>query len=766
MTDARRDPGAPAPLPRRSLVFACLIHGAALAWAAASLPVPPRAAFVVGAYALAAGHAATAVLAATRLAALRVLWRTLAFASLAFLACCVWQVSTTAAYVAALYGGLGRGIAAALAVALSPVALLTLPFALWGIACSGRGRPPGRRALALASALLLGSASAASWHSVSRAAFEPLGGAPPHGGTLAAELERRLPDWSELPAATGSTAEGLGATGPARCDRPPLGSDDLATVAVRYLGAASAGVETRIRCLQGDPAQLPRQLGELLRAEALRGPVKIDWVVAARPLVSGPAPLAALELRPGLDGVCLAGACLMPWQLVLGDHFTAMQPLAFVPDFRFGFDPASVRTALGAAPSADVRGLFAIRVISLTLDRTGAVHSLSRLRSPARDLAPRALARAARRAERHLARSQLPDGAFAYLRDVVTGDVISETVSIQRQAGVTLVLCELGRDRDAVTRVARRALARLSRWERRRGDVSGLTRNSRATLGSLGEAALPLVALLECRSTVGPDFDALIGRLGRLLLALQREDGGFHPRFDFDRGVAVPGPAQLYADGQAVYALSLLERLANSGVEVVGLPTHAEVRTAVERAMDFFAGRYWDHPLSGAFFIEENWHCLAARASLVHHRNDGYERFCLEYTAFRSRFILDASSGVASDFFGGFGFGNLFPPQTVPTAGFGETLAAAMAIKRSRGEDIDSERPLLELVLQFLLRQQWTEASCFACARPTRIVGGFSESPVSPSLRIDFTQHALAAIGHGARALEWQRSDGSGELIE
>ena len=242
--------------------------------------------------------------------------------------------------------------------------------------------------------------------------------------------------------------------------------------------------------------------------------------------------------------------------------------------------------------------------------------------------------------------------------------------------------------------------------------------------------------------------------MGRLLLALQRADGGFHPDFDLERARIVPGPDPLFAAGQAVFALSLLEkRISDAAAEgaATDFPSHEEVRSAVERAMDYFAGDYWDHPLRDFFFIEENWHCLAARASLGHHRNDGYERFCLDYAAFQSRLGLDEHSGVSDDFIGGFGFGNLFPPQNTPTAGFGETLAAAMAIKAARGADLTADRRVLERILRFLVRQQWNDLTCFACARPPRVVGGFSESMSSPILRIDYTQHAWSAIGHGAR---------------
>ena len=38
-------------------------------------------------------------------------------------------------------------------------------------------------------------------------------------------------------------------------------------------------------------------------------------------------------------------------------------------------------------------------------------------------------------------------------------------------------------------------------------------------------------------------------------------------------------------------------------------------------------------------------------------------------------------------------------------------------------------------------------------ADPGQVEGGFSESSISSSIRIDYVQHALAAIGHGRAAL-------------
>lgn len=762
MAEAAPSKRADPPLPRWSLVLVCAIHAGVFAWAAATLPWHGGTPFAITAAALAIVHALTALMAALRAGALAPVWRTLSAVSLVFLAWCLWQVIATATYVATLYGTLGRGIAAALGIALAVVVLFTLPVACWGLACTKWRASPRRAALA---ALLAGTLAAAClWRSGAEARTRPL---PTEGARpieLSAAIAANLPERRRSPTPESGELPSLDPAGPAHCEHPPTGGGRRATLIVRYLAAGAEGVETRTRCLQGDAGRLPAELGTLVGAEALWGPVKIDWIVAARALVPRPFSIEGLELRPGLDGVCLGGRCLMPWQLVLGDQFDAITPLPFIPDFRFGFAPAAVRGALGADAEAGVRALTAIEVVSLVLDRKGQLHRLRRLREPAPALDADRLARAALGAERHVAGAQREDGAFPHALDPVTGRAASGRATLPRQAGTTLAMCELGRDRERVARVARRSLAAMSRFERRSGELSGLVRETGGSWAGLGQNALPLIAFLACREHVGDEFDGLSARLGRLLLALQRADGGFHPGFDLQRARVVPGPVPLFASGQAVFALSLLEKRASHAaaeVGAAGVPSHEEVRDAVERAMNHFAGDYWDHPLRDFFFIEENWHCLAARASLGHHRNDGYERFCLDYAAFHSRYSLDEHSDVSDDFVGGFGFGNLFPPQNTPTAGFGETLAAAMAIKAARGADLAADRRVLERTLRFLVRQQWNEWTCFACARPRRIAGGFSKSMSSPSLRIDYTQHAWSAIGHGAPWLHLPGDDGT-----
>jgi hypothetical protein len=95
-----------------------------------------------------------------------------------------------------------------------------------------------------------------------------------------------------------------------------------------------------------------------------------------------------------------------------------------------------------------------------------------------------------------------------------------------------------------------------------------------------------------------------------------------------------------------------------------------------------------------------------------------------------------------------------FPPRNTATAGVGEALNAAIAIKEAQGLPVDQDKARLRDLLGFLLRAQWSEAGCYACRNPRQVLGGFSQQLASPSIRIDYVQHAMAAIGHGSRLLD------------
>jgi hypothetical protein len=663
------------------------------------------------------------------------------------------------AYLSGLYGSLGRGPWPA-ALALWALLLgIALPLAVWAalpllVGWSLRDWRVQAGVGLLCGALL---ASAATSHYMATATPTGLRSADAGGE---ADLARALPAAlaglsTRLPAGP-APAPSLLRVEPVACPEAPEAAP--LTLVATFVGSAGTPISV---CLQGqslDPVLAA--LRQALLERALRGPLELEVVTGWQHLSRRHGWLDALKLRPGLDGICHGSACVMPWQLLAQGSFSTHRPLNFIPDFQFGAAPEQLRQAVLAGPGSNLGGLTRVTTDSYVLDLAAAepeLTSLVRMRRRQVPLTSQALERAERAAQGYVLKAQLPDGRFRYTLDPITGAADAQSVNLARQAGTTLVLCELGEPSAAVEQAIRNSLAAFRPFRRRSGDVLGMTLEHDAALARLGDTALPLLSLLACRARVRSELEKSIGGMARFILKLQRPDGGFSPALNLATGLVESGPEPLYASGQAVMALVLLEQMqqtqqARQARPRLALPAPDVVHAAVERAMNYFATRYWSHPLADFFFLEENWHCLAARAALGVHPHRGYEDFCWNYVRFKSRLILEREQGADPDFDGGFGFGNIVPPHNTGAAGFGEALAAALAVRRAQGNADAAEERLLGRVLGFLLRQQWSPENCFACASP-EVIGGMSEHTHSFVTRIDFTQHEWAALGHGARAL-------------
>lgn len=813
-------------LPRWSLTLVAGVHAMLFAWAGDALPWTEWSGFAIACYVLAAGHALTAIAAALRSSLLTPIWRVSSVLGLCMLGWLAWELSSSAAYLAGLYGDLGEGIGAGLLAVIGLAALPTLPLSCWGLAATWRRSfNPGLATAApvLATIWTLGALHQAddarpTWmplpgvverqmqHDVEDAArfvgielFEALAVTPGHWGALPeipVEGPRRKGDTS---ARAKLLVPSLMTSEPIACVPDPHAGEAVAVITfLAPLDKPStkrksklAPAEVVSRCIRAAPDELDEAIGTVIATEAARGPVKIDVIRGVASLRSRSPTLDTFALRPGLDGVCDEDHCLMPWQLVALGQFIVNEPLPFVPDFRYGISPVELRAVLGfdvpeqvlawdreqrhpkrlaalteagkattRPPEADswrlLDGLTRIETLSYVVMANGMFTSLVRMQ-------PRELLLSARRldygrdlAEAHIADAQLKNGQFRYTLDPFSGKQQNKSWNLPRQAGTTLVMCELGRNLERSKWVASRSLNFMAKHARpTEGGLVALTKRRAAAEADLGSTALPAIAFLSCRPRVGETHDSLIAGLARFLLAMQKPDGSFYPLLDLQSGAPIDGPEPMYAGGQAIFALSLAEKLALDEPEVAaaaGLPSVDVLRDAVERAMNFYTGPYWDLFVRDFFYLEENWHCLAARASLEHHRNDAYERYCIDYMTYKSRVVLDHESRVAPEFIGGYSLGNIVIPVNTPAAGFGEGLAAAMSLAHARGESLDVQRESMRLVVLFLLRQQWTPASCFACAPGGTAIGGFSESMGAPEIRIDYTQHAWAALGHGG---EW-----------
>ncbi len=704
----------------------------------------------------AALHGLVAALAATRHGRLGPVWRVQSFVSLGYLLYLGWGLLSAAWTIQSIYVGLGQGLAAALVAIFGLLALATVPLACWGILATGgiRWTRCGGAALVL---LVLGATSL--WWRGHQARGEtivdPATAAEVEAQLGASAAEREPPPHAPVPS--------LMTTAPAHCAQPP--TRQLLSLVATFLtpGPGESPPVVTSRCLQAPSAAgVTDALFRELAAAASVSPVKLDLIIR-RAELPGPVGglLASLALRPGLDGLCAGARCLMPWQLVAMDSFTRHQPLAMVPDARLG----AALQPLGEALAAPLGARFQpISTRSWLITATGKLVALSRGLPREVAVTAESLTAAARLAERYLRSAQRANGRFRYLVHPFTGQQVDEPFSVARQAGTTMVACELAAPTRAMGKMVRRSMGALAKLEQRlagpadlgeMGVMASLADRQQRSV-KIGPSALTLAALLRCRPRTEPRYDDWIGRLARLLLNQQRADGTFHHRVNTATGEPTTEVGSLYVDGQVVLALVLLEGL---GADYSpSFPAQPTVRAAVERAMDAFGHDYWPAFLRPLLYAEENWHCLAAAAAIDHHRHAGYEQLCLDYVAFKTRFIHDTPDGNQADFRGGYGLGTIVPPHNTATAGLGEALAAAVQIRQARGMDGTAEIAALRQVVGFLLRNQWHRDRCFACARGVPVAGGFSEHLASPAIRIDYVQHAWAALGHGARALPTARA--------
>jgi hypothetical protein len=756
-----------------------LVHGGLFGAAAKVLPWDDSSSFGMTAGLLAAAHLVLALgclFGGTRAESqkrLAQVWRGVSFISLALLLVWAYWTASGATYLVSLYGGLGQGLAAAAAAAFAPVVLFTLPFGLWGVVAtrgladrapgSARGKKAGLATLALASCFGLGRASAAaSTQVLAMASVLP---SAPSGDARQEAVQGALVDFDELRSGKKKGSRVYIRHGIACAS--PLTQAGLATALVVFQDAGDErGRRSAGRCVQAPPGQLFAEINEVLRSEARRDRVKIDLVTGAQSISSSHPTLDGLKLRPGLDGVCAQGRCLAPWQLVAADQFTRFVPISFIADLRIGTDAAELGRLLdpeGSASGGPVMSDFLrIETESFVVGRGGEVQRLVRGHPPQgiRELNAETVAVAVAAAAKYIVRAQGKKGRFRYKLDPFTGKQDKRSFNLPRQAGTTFALCEYGADNKRTNKVIARSLRLMARRAREHGDMRFLTKSKKAKRAFLGETALPLIAFARCRHRVGPGHDELMGAMARGLLALQDQRGVFATSFDRVEQRVIEGPETLFAEGQAIFALSMIEKIAGEDPSFAEKVADIElVRQSVDRAMQHYASEYWDHPLAQFFWIEENWHCLAARASLDHHRHDGYERMCLDYNRYKMRLSLDEGSGVAPEFLGAYGFGNVIAPHNTASAGLGEGLAAAIEIAERRGEDSAQMRERMRAVQRFLLAQQWLGDETFALNTKPSARGGWSESMVSPTIRIDFVQHAMAALASGQLAIEHAELD-------
>ena len=475
-----------------------------------------------------------------------------------------------------------------------------------------------------------------------------------------------------------------------------------------------------------------------------------------------------MAINSGVEGigVTIQGrtTLVLPHELVAAKLLAAKKPSQALADFAMGVDLDKIRS-LVAMRANQPKGvtkdqLFRFRTdtfVEWPVDRRAdraAPLSLYRGIPAAPKLTAKVLRDYALDGGRFLVAHMAPNGRYIYEHDLATGsqtDPRGPSYSMPRHAGTTYFLAELYRItkeewlREPIER-AFSHLAELMGNGKCTGKLADGTEidcvmDKTERIASLGSTALAVVALAEYQRATGDKrYLPMATKLSAWILWMQRDDGSFRHRYDPTTKRADNEAQDLYYSGEAALALARMH-------VITGDPKYAK---ATEGALDWLVGWY-DFFMSGFFYGEEHWTCIASEAAYPTAKNPAYRDFCHGY----GKFLRQQQAEVGEhpdedDFAGAYNFTPFLVPYNTPAGSRTEAMISAYLLGRHHGTPDAEVRDQIRAALQYALGQQIRPENDFAVIGPG--LGGMPGSPIDRNVRIDFVQHVCSAF---IRASEW-----------
>jgi hypothetical protein len=221
---------------------------------------------------------------------------------------------------------------------------------------------------------------------------------------------------------------------------------------------------------------------------------------------------------------------------------------------------------------------------------------------------------------------------------------------------------------------------------------------------------------------------------------MQRPDGSFRHLYDPVKRQPLEEFQLFYYSGESALALARMHAITGEAVYA----------RATEAALDWLVGWY-DFFMSGFFYGEEHWTCIAAEAAHPAVTKPSYVDFCHGYGAFlRQQQAAPGEHPDEDDFAGAYVFTPFLAPYNTPAGSRTEAMISAYLLGKKHGRPDAGVRGQIRDALQYVLGQQVTPDSDFAVIGPG--LGGMPGSPIDRSVRIDYVQHVCSAF---IRASEW-----------
>lgn len=341
-------------------------------------------------------------------------------------------------------------------------------------------------------------------------------------------------------------------------------------------------------------------------------------------------------------------------------------------------------------------------------------------------------------------RALRPSGRYVYIYDAET-DRQPNAYNEVRHAGVTMALYQsAGRGGDQrAFETADTALQWMLDHLYRQDGWAALT-DPNGGRAKLGGTALMLNALAERRLATGgdPAYDEVMAELGRFLVWMQRDDGGFHIAFDVGpREPDLVGTSR-YFPGEALWALALLH-------EALPDPTWEQ---AARRAARFISTMRDD--VEGVEYppLNDHW----ASYGFAEMAEWGLEEPEIEYArrlAARFGFLVRAEAQLE-----GGGLAKLTrgdePRRAASLGTWVEGMSALwrLSVADERLADLsDDIAERLACAGSILAERQYDADDAAGTANPALVEGAWF---VDGETRMDDQQHALSGLLYAADALD------------
>jgi len=471
--------------------------------------------------------------------------------------------------------------------------------------------------------------------------------------------------------------------------------------------------------------------------------VKLDRVVAVAPVLSEATPVVSLSVNPGLDGLRRRDAdpsnAVLPDDLIRDARFGVAPLVPGIREIRLGLDARAVLAQLG--PEGGPLERFRTEGY---VSYHGRARRVIRGNTVVEPPGPADFGRAAVAGGDFILRQLRKDGRFHYqyfaLDDRHTR---GGEYSIPRHAGTVYSLALLY----GVTGQARfrRGAERGMAWLIGRiPDRCGVPEHAcvpRRGVAELGGAALTLVGMLEYQRRTGDRrYQPTAVRLADFIVSMQRDDGDFYHLFDLRKGAPRQGVRLMFYSEEAALALVMAH-------EAIG---DARYLRAASRALDFLTERKYDFFVGRFIYGADHWTCIAAEEAWPRLKTPGYLDFCRGYAEFIRRMQYAPGEWRNADFAGHYGFSALMVPQAPAAAGFSEAVVSTYLLSEHHKAPDEALKAQAFEGLAALTRDQLRLDNAYLATAPFRARGGIRRSLVEPEVRIDFAQHAVAALIRGS----------------